>query len=138
MRKTLPVAQRVLGASSEVKIRILRSYAKALFEDGDATLDDLCEAVTKLEDAERTARRVFGGMHPLTSDIEEYLQEARAAVRAREAPDDDETVDVPVQEDDADDAARLAALEASITPPPPPTTRPPTVGCAPGCFGRSS
>ena len=55
----------------------------------------------------------------------------------REASDD-ETVDVSAQEDDADDAARLAANEASITPPPPPTTPPPKVGCAPGCFGRSS
>ena len=113
-------------------------YALALIKADGATLDDLREAVATFEDLERIARRVFGGMHPLTSDIEEYLQEARAAVRAREAPDDDETVDVPVQEDDADDAARLAELEASITPPPPPTTPPPKVGCAPGCFGRSS
>ena len=85
MRKTLPVAQRVLGASSEVKIRILRSYAKALFEDGDATLDDLREAVTKLEDAERTARRVMGGEHPLAARIEHNLRMARAVLRAREA-----------------------------------------------------
>ena len=33
-------------------------YAAALFDDTGATLDDLREAVTTLEDAERIARRV--------------------------------------------------------------------------------
>ena len=60
--------------------------AETLCNDPGATLDDLREAVTKLEDAERTARRVFGGMHPLTSDIEEVLQVARDALRAHETP----------------------------------------------------
>ena len=32
----------------------------ALYEDPDATLDDLREAVTTLEEIEPTARRVFG------------------------------------------------------------------------------
>ena len=35
-----------------------------------ATLDDLREAVTTLEDTERIARRVFGGAHPLTTNID--------------------------------------------------------------------
>ena len=52
--------------------------------DPAATLDDLHEAVTTLEETERTARRVFGGTHPLTSTIERHLQNARAALRARE------------------------------------------------------
>ena len=52
----------------------------------DAKLDDLREAVTTLEDAERTARRVFGGAHPLTDAIEKAQQLARAALRARETP----------------------------------------------------
>jgi hypothetical protein len=53
-------------------------------DDDSATLDDLREAVTTLEDTERIARRVFGGAHPLTTDIERDLQNARAALRARE------------------------------------------------------
>ena len=57
----------------------------ALCNDPSATLDDVREAVTTLEDAERTARRVFGGTHPLASDIERALQDARAALRARES-----------------------------------------------------
>ena len=51
--------------------------------DPDATLSDLREAVTTLEDAERIARRVFGGAHPLTKGIEGDL---RAALRARDTP----------------------------------------------------
>ena len=52
--------------------------------DPDATLDDLREAVAMLEETERTARRVFGGAHPLVLDIEDELRDARAALRARE------------------------------------------------------
>ena len=43
-----------------------------------ATLDDIREAVTTLEDVERIARRVLGGTHPLTSAIEGDLAESRA------------------------------------------------------------
>ena len=55
------------------------------YKDADATLDDLREAVTTLEDTERIAKRVLGGAHPLTIGIEEELRDARAALRAREA-----------------------------------------------------
>ena len=51
--------------------------------DDGATLDDLREAVTTLEDTERTARRVLGGAHPVTVQIEGDLRKARAALRAR-------------------------------------------------------
>ena len=61
-------------------------YATALRHSNAATPDDLCEAVTTLEAAERTARRVFGGSHPLTLKIEGDLRTARAALRARETP----------------------------------------------------
>ena len=58
-------------------------YAEALYEDPDATLDDLRKAVTTLEDAERTARRVLGKAHPVAKSIERNLQHARAALRLR-------------------------------------------------------
>ena len=51
-----------------------------------ATLDDLREAVTTLEEIGRTARRVFGGAHPLTTGIEDALGKSRAKLRARETP----------------------------------------------------
>ena len=59
-----------------------------LYKDDGATLDDLREAVTTLEDTERTARRVFGGKHPLVGKIETSVRNARlvAALSARETP----------------------------------------------------
>ena len=51
-----------------------------------ATLDDLREAVSTLEEMERTARRVFGGAHPITVDIELDLRVARPTLHARETP----------------------------------------------------
>ena len=60
-------------------------YAQTFYFDDAATLDGLREAVTTLEDAGRTARRVLGGSHPLTKNIEGTLRESRAALRAREA-----------------------------------------------------
>ena len=56
----------------------------ALYKADGATLDDLREAVNTLEGTERTARRVMGGTHPLTMQIEQSLRNARAALRARE------------------------------------------------------
>ena len=55
-----------------------------LYKDDGATLGDLREAVTTLDDAALIARRVLGGAHPLTVGIERSLQKARAALRARE------------------------------------------------------
>ena len=59
------------------------TYARALYKDPCATLDDLHEAVTALEDSERIGRRVLGGAHPLVGAIEISLRVARAALRAR-------------------------------------------------------
>ena len=61
-------------------------YGQALYNDPAATLDDLREAVKKLEEIERIVRRVFGGAHPLTVDIERELRRSRDALRVRETP----------------------------------------------------
>ena len=84
LRKTIPVARRVLGENHESTLRVRWVYARSLYEDPSATLDDLHEAVTTLEETERVARRVFGGAHPLVQSVERYLRESRAALRARE------------------------------------------------------
>jgi hypothetical protein len=55
-----------------------------LYSDTGATLDDLHEAVTTLEDTGRVARRVLGGAHPTTNWIEVSLRIARARLRALE------------------------------------------------------
>ena len=60
--------------------------AVALYSDKGATLDELREAVTTLEEIGPIARRVLGGAHPLTKGMEAELQNAQAALRARETP----------------------------------------------------
>ena len=84
MRKTIPVARRVLGERHDLTFRMRWSYAEALYSDDGATLDDLREAVTTLEDVARIAQRVLGGTHPFTSIVKRHLRNARAALRARE------------------------------------------------------
>ena len=80
----MPVAQRVLGESNELTLRLRWNYARVLYTDTGATLDDLREAVTTLEKTEPATRRVLGGAHPLTMDIEKSLRNAQAKLRARE------------------------------------------------------
>ena len=81
----IPVARRVVGASQEITLKMRWTYAQSLYFDG-ATLGDLREAVTTLEEIEPIARRVMGGAHPLTTGIGHYLRESRAKLRARETP----------------------------------------------------
>ena len=84
LRRTTPVARRVFGETHEVTLRMRGVYAKSLYEDDDATLDNLREAVTALGELEPYARRVLGGAHPLTKGIGLSLRGAQAALRARE------------------------------------------------------
>ena len=86
MRQWIPVARRVLGDRHEYTMHTRRNYAGTLYKDEGATLDDLREAVTTLEDTARTARRVLGGANPTTTGIETALRQAQAALRARETP----------------------------------------------------
>ena len=75
-----------LDAPRCVRCQTRTVYARTLYFDPTATLDDLREAVETLEELVRIARRVLGGAHPLTEGIEDELQDARAALRARETP----------------------------------------------------
>ena len=83
LRRTMPVALRVLGGNHEYTLMLRKTYGRALSKDPGATLDDVREAVTTLEEIEPTARRVLGGAHPLTAAIEDELLKA---LRARETP----------------------------------------------------
>jgi hypothetical protein len=86
MRKTIPVARRVLGENDRLTLKMRQNYARALYKDPAATLDDLREAVTTLAETERTARRLLGGAHPLITWIDADLRNARAALTTRETP----------------------------------------------------
>ena len=85
LRKMIPAARRVLGESDEDTLRLRCIYARALYEDHAATLDDLREAMDTFEDAGRIARRVLGGSHPLVAQMQDDLRNARYVLRAREA-----------------------------------------------------
>ena len=94
LRKMIPVARRVLGHNSMLTFAMRTNYARALFGDDAATLDDLREAATTLEDTARTARRVLGSSHPTTEGIEDALRLSRAPPRcAREEGDMDSLPD---------------------------------------------
>ena len=85
LRRITPVARRVFGESDELMLKMRLAYAGSIYFDAAATLDDLHEAVTTLEETERIARRVFGGAHPLTTVIERQLRASRATLSARDS-----------------------------------------------------
>ena len=62
------------------------NYAQSLYGDPDATLDELREAVTTLEDTDQTARRVLGDAHPITVDRAGEFQDARDALYSHGLP----------------------------------------------------
>ena len=82
----LPVARRVLGENDDLTLVLRQTYALAFYKDAGATLDELRESVETLEDTARIRRRVFGGDHPFTLAVEEFLRHAHASLRARETP----------------------------------------------------
>ena len=82
----MPVARRILGDSHDITLGMRSTYAQTLYKADGATLHHLREAVATLEDAEQTARRVFGGVHPLVRTIQGDLKRARETLRARETP----------------------------------------------------
>ena len=127
LREMMPVAQRVLGESNSLTLKLRRIYAQALYRDPGATLDDLREAVTTFEDVERVARRVLGGQHPFTRSSEKSVRVSRATLSAREDAEPDvsaqELAAVSNRGDQAGAAAdpnaelkaEIAALEAQLT-----------------------
>ena len=86
LRKVMPVARRVLGMSDQLTLKMSWIYGQVLYKDTDATIADLREAVTMLEDVGRIAQRVLGGGHPTTEGIERRLRDARDALYARGLP----------------------------------------------------
>ena len=85
MRKTIPVARRVLGKNSDIMLKMRWLYANTLYMDARATLDDVREAVATLEDVARLWTRIFGGAHPETQKVQGALKDARKALAARAA-----------------------------------------------------
>ena len=82
LRKQLPKARRALGVDHDTVIRFRYLYADTLRLDGDASREDLVEAVTLLEELSRTTRRIYGTSHPLANDIRNTLGWARETLAA--------------------------------------------------------
>ena len=85
LRKTIPVARRIVGEGNNETLKMRWAYAVALYRDAAVTEDDLREAVGILEEIEPTARRVLGAVHPTAVDIERSLRLVRRAIAAGEA-----------------------------------------------------
>ena len=85
LRKTTPLAQRVLGEGHQVTLTMKKMKAEMLYDDDGATLDDLREAVEMLESVARVWTRVFGEAHPETPMIRAALEDAREVLAARAA-----------------------------------------------------
>jgi hypothetical protein len=86
LRKVMPAARRVLGEHHQLTIYMRWNYATTICSATGATLDDLREAVTTLEDVERIARRALGGAHPSTKKIGDNLRLSRALLLRGCAP----------------------------------------------------
>ena len=78
----LELGRLFLGESHQDTLRLRWVYARSLYEDPDATFDDLREAANTLEEIEPTARRVLGSAHPLAKTIGNNIRTARAALQA--------------------------------------------------------
>ena len=65
-------------------IRLGDQNLRSLYMDDVATLDELREAVTTLEETESKMRRILGCAHPDVAGIKVSLRYARAALCARE------------------------------------------------------
>ena len=85
LRKSIPVARRVLGESDRLTLEMRWCYATALYQDEGASLDDRREAVATLESVAHSWKRIFGPAHPETPEVQEALKEAREALARRTA-----------------------------------------------------
>ena len=83
LRKMIPVARRALGEGAVNTLRMRWIYARAIYLDASATLNDLHESVETLESVARVWIRVFGEAHPETPKAQDALKIARGALAER-------------------------------------------------------
>ena len=75
LRKTAPVARRVLGEDHDLTLSLRWIYANILSMNESTA--DLSEAVTTLESVAMSYKRVLGQAHPETPKVQSALQKAR-------------------------------------------------------------
>ena len=89
LRKTLPVARRVLKAETDVLPLLMTGiYASALYRADNATFDDVREAAATLDELARTTRCKFGVAHPIAVTVAQDLQNVQRKLRKQEELED--------------------------------------------------
>ena len=83
VRKVIPAARRALGRDHEYTMKLDSALTVALYQDDDASLGELRQAVSIAEVASRRARRVYGNLHPLAETLAEDLDHARETLARR-------------------------------------------------------
>jgi len=82
LRKSMPVARRVLGGNDRLTLKMRWICAYALYGDDNSTLDDLREAATTLEAVVPLWERIHGKAHPDTPKVHNALANARKKLAA--------------------------------------------------------
>ena len=60
-----------------------RMYAQCLYQNADASQDDVTTAIAQLEDLDRKMTRTYGAAHPQTSCTRRCLVKAREKLAER-------------------------------------------------------
>ena len=73
----IPEAIRALGKNHEITFKMQRMYAQCLYQNPDASQDDVTAAIAQLEDLDRRMTRTYGTAHPQTGHTRCRLAGAR-------------------------------------------------------------
>ena len=73
----MPVSIRVLGKAHTTTYILQRMYAQCLYQNADASQDDVTAAIAQLEDLDRRTTRTYGAAHPQAVATRNRLAEAR-------------------------------------------------------------
>ena len=85
LRDRIPEAIRALGKAHATTYILQRMYAQCLYQNADASQDDVTAAIAQLEDLDRRMTRTYGAAHPQTGHTRARLAEARTRARLAEA-----------------------------------------------------
>ena len=77
LRDRIPEAIRALGKAHATTYILQRMYAQCLYQNADASQDDVTAAIAQLEDLDRRMTRTYGTVHPQTNTTRFFLAEAR-------------------------------------------------------------
>ena len=69
------------GSDGSITLLLRETYAQALYNDPEATEDDLLEAVAMLEKLLPEHKRIFGPLHPRTVEMQKDVDRAKIMLR---------------------------------------------------------